>query len=384
MIKKKNIIFILKQKEPYRTPLLKRIANRRDIELTVFYCNGYSSQLNYQHTESNVYKSIPGIEIKIPNLPKKNYLNPSIWKLLNNHNFDVVIVGGYYHITMLLAIFWALIHRVPYIINSESHFLTKRNILTSFIKKFFLPQIIKRASSYLPTGKYAGKYLIYYGADLEKIFYFPNTPDVEYFIKESDEYRKKKKEIKRELGIESEFILIYIGRLVKEKGLFTLLKAFKEVKKNYKDLALLLVGDGILKNSLIGYVENNRIEDVYFTGTIPNKKLPKYYAISDIFVLPSYYEPWGVVVAEAMASGLPIILSDKVGAIGDLLKEGKNGFSFESGNWKEIAKLIKKLLENTEKMSKMGNMSRRIIKGFDYSYCEENLKKALNKCIKDI
>ena len=384
MTTKRNVIFILKQEEPYRTPLLRKISDRKDIELTVFYCEDFSSNIKVAYIYKRIKKTTPVIKIKLPNLPEENYFNPSIWKILSNNNFDVVIVGGYYHLTMLLAIFWALIHHIPYIINSESHFLTKRNIFKSFMKKLFLSPIIKRTSAYLPTGKYAGEYLIYYGADREKIFYFPNTPDVEYFIKESDEYRKKKKEIKRELGIENGFILLYIGRLVKEKGLFTLLKAFKEIKKNYKDLALLLVGDGILKNSLIEYVENDRIEDVYFTGAIPNNKLPKYYAISDIFVLPSYYEPWGVVVNEAMASGLPIILSDKVGSGGDLLKEGENGFSYKSDDSKELTSCIEKFIKNPKMILEMGNQSRKIIKKFDYSYCEENFNKAINKCIKDI
>jgi glycosyltransferase involved in cell wall biosynthesis len=324
------------------------------------------------------------MQIKFPLINEKSWINPYIWRILSDNKPDIIIVGGYYHLTMLLAIFWACIHNVPYIINSESHFLTKRNNVKLLIKRLLLATIIKRASAYLPAGKYAGEYLVHYGADPEKIFYFPNTPDVEFFIKESNEYRRRKKNIKENLGIDSKNIILYVGRLVKEKGLFILLEAFKEVKKNYEDLTLLLVGEGILKDSLIRYAQNNELENVYFAGFIPNNKLPKYYAISDIFILPSYYEPWGVVVNEAMASGLPIILSDKVGAAGDLLKEGENGFSFKSGNWEELAELIKKLLANPDKIAKMGDMYRRIIEGFDYSYCEENLKKAINKCIKDI
>lgn len=382
MIAKRKVIFILKQEEPYRTPLLKRISHWKDINLKVFYCD--NSYLLDASTVKSINKRISGMQIKFPLIDEKNWINPYIWRILSDNKPDIIIIGGYYHLTMLFAIFLASIYRVPYIINSESHFSTKRNIFKSFIKKYFLSLIIRRASAYLPTGKYAGEYLIYYGADSEKIFYFPNTPDIDYFINESNKYREKKWNIKENLGIDSEYVIIYVGRLIKEKGLFTLLRAFKEVKKNYKKLALLLVGDGILKASLKRYLKNNEIQGVYFIGSVPNKEIPRYYAISDIFVLPSYYEPWGVVVNEAMASSLPVILSDKVGANGDLLKEGENGFSFKSGNWRELAELIKKLLENTEKMSKMGNMSRRIIKGFDYSYCEENLKKALNKCFKDI
>ncbi|MCK4384925.1 MAG: glycosyltransferase family 4 protein, partial [candidate division Zixibacteria bacterium] len=168
-----------------------------------------------------------------------------------------------------------------------------------------------------------------------------------------------------------------MGRLVKVKGLFTLLKGFKEVKDKFGDVSLLIAGDGVLRDSLEDFVEKERIKDVHFSGFISPEELPRYYAISDIFVLPSVYEPWGVVVNEAMASGLPVVLSDKVGSKGDLLEEGENGYCFESRNYKELADTMIRMLSNTEKLKAMGERSREIIKGYDYSYCEKNLRKAL-------
>ena len=128
------------------------------------------------------------------------------------------------------------------------------------------------------------------------------------------------------------------------------------------------------------FIEKERIEDVHFTGLVPNEELPRYYGISDIFVLTSIYEPWGVVVNEAMASGLPIILSDKVGCRGELLREGENGFYFHSGNWKDLSLQIERFIGKPEMMLKMGLNSRMLIKKYDYYYCEKNLEKALSKC----
>jgi len=280
---------------------------------------------------------------------------------------------------MVIAIFWALKHNVPYIINSESQLLNKRNLWKSVIKKVILTPIIKRASAYLPTGKFAGEYLIQYGADPEKIFYFPNTPDVEFFIEESDKYRKKKDKIKEELGIDKEYVILFVGRLIKVKGLFTLLRGFNEVKKKFGNVSLLIAGDGVLRGELERFVEEKDIEDVHFAGFISPEELPQYYAISDIFVLPSIYEPWGVVVNEAMASGLPVILSDRVGSRGDLLKEGENGFSYPSKDYKKLADCILKMLSNPDESEKMGQKSGGIIQNFDYSFCENNLKRALKK-----
>ncbi|MEJ2567797.1 MAG: glycosyltransferase, partial [candidate division WOR-3 bacterium] len=122
-----------------------------------------------------------------------------------------------------------------------------------------------------------------------------------------------------------------------------------------------------------------KIENVRFEGFIENNELPLYYAIADIFVLPSLNEFWGVTVTEAMASALPIILSDKVGSRRDLLKEGKNGFCFKNDDSGRLASYIERFLENPASITEMGKNSRKIIKKFDYSFCENNLRNALVK-----
>ncbi|MCK4421186.1 glycosyltransferase family 4 protein [candidate division WOR-3 bacterium] len=376
----KKVAFVLSLPTPYRTPLLERIADWKDINFKIFYCSSSDPDRHWDSTlgETESFSEIlPVKRVNIPSIGKNLKFNPSIWRRLTEEDFDVVIVGGYFPLTMFFSIVWALIHRIPYIINSESQLLNKRSKWKSFIKKILLGPIVKKASAYLPLGRFQAEYLIHYGADSKKIFYFPNTPDVEFFITKSDKYRRKKDEIKRKLGIEKEYVILFAGRLVKVKGLFTLLRGFKEVKKKYDNVSLLFAGDGVLKKQLERFVKQERIEDVHFAGFASPDKLPRYYAISDIFVLPSNYEPWGVVVNEAMASALPIILSDKVGSRGDLLEEGENGFCFKSGNYKELADTMIRMLSNTEKLKAMGERSREIIRGFDYSYCEENLRKAL-------
>ena len=376
----KEIAYILIIPTPYRTPLLEKIASWGDVKLKVFYCGKGGPERNWEiDLQKNIDYSeiLQGRKLEIPFLGEKATYNPSIWRELSKGDFDIVMVGGYFHLTMLFAILWSWLHNVPYIINSESQLLNRRSGWKSLIKKILLSPIVKKASAYLPAGKFAGEYLIHYGADPQKIFYFPNTPDVEFFIRESDKYRKEKNKVKKELGIDKEYVILFVGRLIKVKALFTLLRGFKEAKKRFDNVSLLIVGDGVLRKSLEGFIEKKEIEDVHFAGFVSPEELPCYYAISDIFVLPSHYEPWGVVVNEAMASALPIILSDKVGSRGDLLKEGENGYCFESGNYNELADTMIRMLSNTEKLKVMGRRSREIIKGYDYSYCEENLKKAL-------
>ncbi|MBN1694077.1 glycosyltransferase family 4 protein [candidate division WOR-3 bacterium] len=378
----KRIAFIHEEVDAYRITFFEKLYRSRNIRPTVFYCEKAHPHRGGRLTLGKSFQFseiLPGSQIKIPFLEREIKYNPRIWKRLSEGSFDYIIVGGYYHITMLLSILWALIHSVPYAIISESHLLNRRNIWKSLLKRLLLPFIIKHAAFLLPLGKLQAEYLIQYGAKAKDMYYFPNTSDVNFFTVESDKHRNRKKELKKELGIKSKYVVLYVGRLTKEKGLFTLLKAFKEIKRSYDNATLLIIGEGRLRNALENFINKKEIDNVLFKGFIENKKLPRYYAVSDVFVLPSRNEPWGVVVTEAMASALPLILSDKVGCRRDLLKVGKNGFCFEKDDPRQLASYIERFLENPASIKKMGNDSRNIIKKFDYSYCEKNLKNALGR-----
>lgn len=378
----KRIAFIHEEVDPYRISFFEKLNRSRDIKPFVFYCKkahphrGGNLNLGKSYKFSEI---LPGTQIKIPFFEREMKCNPCIWRKLSEGNFDYVAVGSYYHITMLLAILWALIHSVPYTIISESHLLNPRSRWKSLLKKILLPFLIKHAAFLMPLGKLQAEYLVHYGAEVKDIYYFPNISDVDFFIAESNKYRDKKNELKKQLEIKSKYVVLYVGRLTQEKGLPTLLRAFKEIKSSYDSLTLLIVGEGPLRNDLENLISKEEIENVRFEGFAENKELPRYYAIADIFVLPSRNEPWGVVTTEAMACALPLILSDKVGCREDLLKEGHNGFCFENDNALQLASYIKRFFKNPISIKKMGNNSRNTIKKFDYSYCEKNLRKALSR-----
>ena len=377
-----RIAFVHEEVDPYRIAFFEKLNNSKDIKPTVFYCQKAHP---YRGGEVKLGKSsrfseiLPGSLIKIPFFKREMKFNPFIWKRLSEGIFDCVVVGGYYHITMVLAVVWAIVHSVPYTIISESHLLNPRSRCKTLLKKIILPFLIKHAAFLLPLGKLQAEYLIHYGAKTEDMYFFPNTSDADFFIKESNKYRYRKNELKRELGINTQYIVLYVGRLVEEKDLFTLLSAFKEIKNNYDNVTLIIVGEGELRDDLESFTSEKGINNVRFAGFVENKELPRYYGIADIFVLPSRDEPWGVVVTEAMGAALPLILSDKVGCRGDLLREKENGFCFESGKSRQLASCIERFLENPTVIVKAGNNARDRIKGFDYSFCEKNLRDALWK-----
>lgn len=110
-------------------------------------------------------------------------------------------------------------------------------------------------------------------------------------------------------------------------------------------------------------------------------ELSHYYAIADIFVLPSLSEPWGVVVNEAMASGLPIIATEMVGAVGDIVENGINGYVVPAGNPEALYEAMKRLIENEGLRKEMSEQSRRIIKSWTHKQAVEGFLSAITDAV---
>ncbi|RKX93558.1 MAG: glycosyltransferase family 1 protein, partial [Spirochaetes bacterium] len=137
-------------------------------------------------------------------------------------------------------------------------------------------------------------------------------------------------------------------------------------EKLEKEAFLLFVGDGEERKTLGDYVKKRSIKNVLFLGFKNQTELPKYYVIGDIFVLPSSFEPWGLVINEAMCYGLSIIATDKVAATTDLVHHGENGFIYPAGDIEALANCLLKLIQDGELRKNMGKRSFEIISRWSY------------------
>ncbi len=163
-----------------------------------------------------------------------------------------------------------------------------------------------------------------------------------------------------------------------------MLEVFKDIKSSEpksNDWGLIIVGDGPQRREIEGFIRENNLEkDVYLAGGMLWKEVPKYYAIANVFILPSLSEPWGLVVNEAMVCGLPVIVSKKAGAYWDLVKEGENGFGFEPTNSEELKAIMLKFINREVDIKKMGEKSKEIIK----DYTPENAVMRMLNAVKKV
>ena len=376
--KRVRVAMVASSPTPYKVPFYRLLAERSDLEVDYYFCVKDSATRAWDIELSGIgrWEVLGGVHVPLP-WAHKTYcrINPGVVPALARGRYDAVIVCGYNHVTMQAAMAYCIATRTPFIIQGESHVLKTRKRLSRLLKRLFIAPLIRRSSAALATGTLAKEYWQQMGIPQDRIVIVANTPDVTWFSAEADRARRHRQRLRDALGIGHTCTGIFVGRLIEVKGLRALFDALRLLPPTQRP-ALLLVGDGPLRADLEARAAGERL-DVRFLGFRQQHELSALYVASDFFVLPSTEEPWGVVVNEAMACSLPIILSDKVGAAPDLVEEGVNGMTFAAGDPAALAGAIQRVTDSAEDMCRMGRASRMIIRHWTYDTSLRELEKAV-------
>lgn len=296
------------------------------------------------------------------------------WERLNFLNPDVLIIGGYSYAACWAGFFWAKNDKKKIILWSASNEEDRDRL---FLKEKLKSFLVKRCDAANVYGERSKDYLVKLGMKEDRIFVKGNTTDNVFYYNETMQLKAKREVLCERFGIPPHNFL-YIGRFSREKNILHLLEAYRRLKaKNYK-WGLILVGSGPLGGEIAGHIKRHAIRDVFLPGFKQKEEIPQYLAVSDVFVLPSISEPWGLVVNEAMASGLPVIVSKTCGCYPDLIKEGVNGFSFDPFDNDELFNLMKGIVEAEYDLVKMGQASLEIIKDYTPKKAAEVIKKTID------
>ena len=241
-------------------------------------------------------------------------------------------------------------------LNTNEKFMLRFNSLLKSSEK----KLMTRSDALIAVSKYTKKELTeFYDVDEEKIHVIYNGVDVQKFKPNRD-----KAGLRRELGLdEKQKIILYVGRLYQRKGLTTLLQSIPKVIQNFRNVKIVISGEGFKQNEekLTRLAEKLNIENsVSFVGYFPDEKLPDLYAASDIFVLPALYENFPFAILEAQSTGLPVI-STKVGGIPELVTDSKNGLLVDPANSEQLTEGIMTLLQNPEFAEELGKRGRRLV-----------------------
>ncbi len=370
---------------PYRWPLFQRVGTQTDLDVTILF---------YARTETDrdwglEIDESDGARPRVEFLPGRAYhvrrrrslffhWNPGIRKRIATGGFDVVVLPGWSMPSTLAALLECRRKAIPYVLFSETNALSKRPVWWRATKRLALRPIVSGAAAWLSTGTPSAQYLKNHGADPARTFRFANTPDVDALTAAVSAARSQRAATRAALGVpERAPMALFVGRLIGAKDPASLVQAQARLESDGDATWTVLVGDGAERADLERSVRELGVEHIVFAGSRRPDDLPAIWAAADLFVLPSVHEPWGVVVNEAMAAALPLVLSDRVGAAPDLLEDGVNGRLFAAGDAGALADAVADVAADASRRQAMGDASARRVLAWRYESSVQGFRDAV-------
>lgn len=359
---------------PYWTERFNSLACREGIELEVIFLSSSSLLLPVSANERSwkfEYKIVRN-ERAVTGYGSVHTRWPRPLPLLVGE-YDLLIMP-YGDPDFVMASFMCAMTRKPYFIFSPNNDFEQRKVsrFREYLKRF----IYSRASGVLATGPHQKQYALKYTSKAERVYVVgnPSPPlvDLHRF-----RCRRGKFLAREELGWQGQFIILYVGRLSEEKGLYTLVDAIAILNDRGVNARAVLVGSGPCAGDLKSYIEL-KDANVQMMGFTEGAGLTKIYIAADVFVLPSFSEAWGLVVNEAMEAGLPVIVSDKVGAQEALVRNDLNGRVFPAGSADMLAQNIMYMYRNRDLLSNMSESASQVIKNHTIESWVDNVVHAVD------
>lgn len=266
---------------------------------------------------------------------------PEIVEIITAGNFDAFLIPGWYLKSHWQGIRACRMLGIPVTTRGDSQLATPRSWVKKVIKKFWFRYRLSSFDAFMTVGERHREYLEHYGVDPKRIFFAPHFIDTDWFAARAAASRDERTALRASWGAsEDTFISLFVGKFQKTKRPKDVLSAAAEV---LGDHLAVFVGSGELEVSLRARALELGV-NCFFAGFKNQSELPAIYAAADVLVLPSCGETWGLVVNEAMACGIPAIISDACGCVPDMIESGQTGYTFPVGNTSCLAEQIRKVM----------------------------------------
>jgi glycosyltransferase involved in cell wall biosynthesis len=304
------------------------------------------------------------------------HFNPGLLWRLRKDDYDWVVIGGMGSPTHCLVPFFVLKGKIQIMsIESNLYSVNRKSGIGAKIKKILLSKV----DAYQVTGNPQIELIKYFYEDAKNkpFIKLPNLIDESVFKYQVSYLKKTKDEIRKNLNVDSNLqIWILPAQLIKLKGI----TPFLNLIENVDGIKLFLLGDGYLRETIKKQITERNLP-VELVGFIQQDQIVNFYAVADLFVLPSLKDPSPLSPIEAIAAGLPILVSSRIGNLEDVLEEGVNGWSYDpEKETKKGEKLVKMISELTrDELISIGKKSlNQYDRIFDTESCIINYAKALN------
>jgi glycosyltransferase involved in cell wall biosynthesis len=391
-----RIAYLVTHPIQYQAPLLKRIAKEPGIYLKAFFASNLSVG-SFRDSDFNtiIRWDVPlldGYEYEflptVGNNERVSTLRPfsqGLGKRLRSGKFDVLYVHGYARPQHWVAMLVAKRLGMKVLLRDEATVLgNKRRLTKRLAKQAFFAWLDRIVDAFLAIGTMNGEYYRYYGIESERIFQMPYAVDNRLFQSCAQRAAPNREQLRRSLNFKvGRPIVLFVGKLIERKRPMDLLDAYAQLLLGGRADTipyLLYIGEGALRKQLETRVAELNLDSVRFLGFKNQSELPAFYDLCDLFVMPSVYEPWGLVVNEVMNAGRAVVISDEVGCAPDLVEDGVNGLVFRARDVDYLSRALSEILADPFHLAQMGAKSLEKIDKWSFEEDVKGLHAALAAC----
>jgi glycosyltransferase involved in cell wall biosynthesis len=376
----------------YFTPIYKRLARHPEIDLEVMFCRDYGVRPRFdkQFGQSIQWDTdqLGGYEHRfLVNLsPIHDPFNPlhainpgAFTRLLAG--FDALWVNGYLYPSNWLAVAAARLRGTKVLVRSEldlvDQSLGQRAAPLRRMRDAVLGRWIRHADALLYIGERNRQAYLAHGARQDRLYFTPYSVDVENITPATEQTPADRAALRKAWNVPpAATVILFVAKLIEKKRPIAMIEIADALRMD-PTVHVLIVGSGPQEVQLREEISRRSLVNVTMTGFVNQSRLGELYALSDIFVLPSHHEPWGLVVNEALCAGLPVVATNTVGSVADLISEGVTGFTFSNGDWPTLITRVRSLAGDSNLRARMGAGARARARSYSYDAAAEGVVAAL-------
>jgi glycosyltransferase involved in cell wall biosynthesis len=377
----------------YQAPMLRYIVDNSNIDLTALFMSDFSLKTYHDKQFGATFKwDVPLVEgykhIVLPSLGDNSSIqnprpfNYGFKEIFQQEGFDALWTHGHSHQNSVRAIKAAHGLGIKTMTRAESqHEVSHGAGLHRRMRDAAMLKVFAMLDAFLCVGTANREYYKSWGIDESKMFTVPYAVDNASFQERTAAAVDQADELAKEWGIDrNRPVILYCSKLTERKKIMNLARAYDQLSVDGKEphAQLLIVGDGEQRPELEAWIAERHWDSVKFVGFQNQTVLPAVFRLSDIFVLASAREPWGLIVNEVMNAGMPVIVSDEVGSRFDLVEEGRNGYIVPVESIETLSDRLRTLSSDDDLRRSMGQRSLEIINNWGYREDLIGLVSALN------
>lgn len=353
-----KVAYLVSHPIQYQAPLLRHLHGMPGLELTTFFLSdfsvrgyrdeGFGVEVAWDTPLLDGYRHVFLEPRKEGDIQGFWAAYPKTFAPIMDGGFDVLWVHGYAQAACLAAIRLARARGMNVLLRGESTLLSHpRGAGRRLAKQLLLRTLFKRIDGFLAIGRLNADYYRHYGVEAARLFPMPYAVDNERFRARSERGGEAVEALRRQWQLpEGRPVILFAAKFVARKRVRDLWAAYRLLSEDGREPEplLLLAGDGEERAEVAREVLATGWRSVFLPGFVNQSQMPALYALADVFVLPSEFEPWGLVVNEAMNAGCAVVVSDRVGAGPDLVVPGETGEIYPFGDVAALADALRRLL----------------------------------------